>query len=107
MSLAVFHESKTYSVFPFGSGKALKRVPHDVRSRERLPAEKLHKATAEHIWHAVQFLCESPTEHNFGPSTDFDLIAPNDDRLPPKAVFGLAATEALGFTVQPRHFSGG
>jgi hypothetical protein len=85
----------------------LRRVTLDFRSRERLPAEELHKVTAEHIWHAVQFLCENPMKHDFGPSTDFDLIAPNGDRLPLKAVFGLAATQALGFTVQPRHFSGG
>jgi hypothetical protein len=85
----------------------LRSVALDSRIRKRLPAEQLHKVTAEHLWHSVQFLCENPMKHNFGPSTDFDVIAPNGDRLPPKAVFGLAATEALGFTVQPGHFSGG
>jgi hypothetical protein len=74
---------------------------------ERLPADELHKVTAEHIWTAVQALRDNPEQHRFGPSTDFDLITNSGDRLPPKAVFGLAASEALGFDVQPKHFTGG
>jgi len=45
--------------------------------------------------------------HGYGESTDFDLIAGEGARLPPKAVFGLAASQALGFAVQPKHFSAG
>ncbi|QIB87965.1 hypothetical protein G3I75_20520 [Pseudomonas aeruginosa] len=29
------------------------------------------------------------------------------ERLPPKAVFGLAATRALGFAIKPKHFTAG
>lgn len=35
------------------------------------------------------------------------MIAENGQRLPPKAVFGLAASDALGFEVLPEHFSAG
>jgi 5-methylcytosine-specific restriction protein A len=45
--------------------------------------------------------------HAYGESTDFDLVTSDGRRLPPKAVFGLAATEALGFPVLPKHFTGG
>ncbi|UBV42103.1 hypothetical protein LAJ19_10710 [Deinococcus taeanensis] len=41
------------------------------------------------------------------PSTDYDLVLATGERLPLKAVFGLAATEALGFPVLPKHFTGG
>jgi hypothetical protein len=85
----------------------LKRVEADFRSSERLPSDELHKVTAEHIWRAVQALRENPSQHGFGSSTDFDLLTSAGDRLPPKAVFGLAASEALGFEVQPKHFTGG
>jgi 5-methylcytosine-specific restriction protein A len=71
----------------------------------RLPAEELQKVTAEHIWNAVQKLSAGFKEHPFKESTGYDLIA--DTRLDPKAVFGVAATEALGFEVLPGHFSGG
>jgi hypothetical protein len=79
----------------------------DKRSAERLPAETFDSVTAEHIWSALEKLREPGFEHRYGPSTDFDLITDDGARFPPKAVFGLAATEALGFDVLPRHFSGG
>lgn len=88
---------------------ALNAVPLkiDLRSQQRLPADELNKVTAEHIWNAVQLLLNGYAEHGFGESTDFDLIADDGARLPPKAVFGIAATEALKFKVLPKHFSGG
>jgi hypothetical protein len=73
----------------------------------RLPAEVLEKVTAKHIWDAVQALLAGDVQHPFGPSTDYDVLADDGTRLPPKAVFGIAATEALGFKVVPDHFSGG
>jgi 5-methylcytosine-specific restriction protein A len=83
------------------------RVAKDLRSRDRLPAEELERVTAEHVWHAVEKLREGGREHRFGASTDFDLVTAAGERFPPKAVFGLAASEVLGFEVQPSHFSGG
>jgi 5-methylcytosine-specific restriction protein A len=83
------------------------RVARDLRSAERLPTEDLYRVTAEHVWNAVEKLRDPGLEHPFGPSTDFDLVTNEGERFPPKAVFGLAASEALGFAVQPKHFSGG
>lgn len=79
----------------------------DLRSEDRLPASELAKVTPEHMWNAVQRLLGGYKDHGFDDSTDYDLLAPDDMRLPPKAVFGVAATEALGFSVLPKHFSAG
>lgn len=45
--------------------------------------------------------------HEFGESTDYDVLLDDGTRLAPKAVFGLAASTALGFAVKPRHFAAG
>ena len=83
-------------------------IDKDLRSAERLPAQLLRKVTAEHIWNAIGKLRDPELKHGYGPSTDFDLVTEADERFaPPKAVFGIAATEALGFAVLPKHFSGG
>ncbi|MFD3301938.1 HNH endonuclease [Aquipseudomonas alcaligenes] len=81
------------------------RVPD--RSLARLPAEQLRKVSSRHIWQAVQDIIGGLEVPGFGPSTDYDLVTEEGDRLPPKAVFGLAATQALGFQVQPKHFTAG
>lgn len=73
----------------------------------RLSARALQAVTAEHLWSAVQKLAQAPDDHPFGPSRGFDLVMEDGVRLAPKAVFGLAAAEALGFSVGPEHFSGG
>jgi hypothetical protein len=77
------------------------------RSRKRLPAALLQKVTPKHVWTAVQKLLGGHQVEPFGQSTDFDLIADDGQRLPPKAVFGIAASDAPGFQVLPRHFTGG
>lgn len=81
----------------------------DFRSMERLPAEMLRRATPEYIWRAVQkFIVGDVEGDSFGPSTDYDLIADNGQRLRPKAVFGLALSLALdGEPIGPRHFTAG
>ncbi|WP_186134941.1 HNH endonuclease [Burkholderia gladioli] len=81
----------------------------DFRSMERLPAEVLRRATPEYIWRAVQkFIDGDVTDDPFGPSTDYDLIADDGQRLRPKAVFGLALSLALdGEPIGPRHFTAG
>jgi 5-methylcytosine-specific restriction protein A len=79
----------------------------DRRHLERLPAAELRKVTAKQIHAAAQKLADGFTDHRFGESTDYDLITPSGVRLDPKAVFGVAATDALGFSVRPIHFSGG
>lgn len=75
------------------------------RSALRLPEADLGLVTASHVWDAVQELLAG-AKHDFGESSDFDLCT-EGQRLPPKAVFGIAATSALGFPVQPVHFLAG
>lgn len=82
-------------------------VKRDFRSEERLPVTEFEKVTPEHLLIAVQRLLAGYSDHGFGDSIDYDVAVDDGLRLPPKAVFGLAATEALGYRVEPRHFVGG
>lgn len=79
----------------------------DMRSAERFPVKKFDAIGADHILEAVQMLLDGYADHAFGPSTDYDLIAMDGKRLPPKAVFGIAATLALKEEVLPKHFTAG
>jgi hypothetical protein len=74
---------------------------------QRLPVSELEKVTAEHVFHAVQKLLSGYEAHSFDSSNDYDVVLEDGTRLAPKAVFGLAASEALGFEVLPKHFSAG
>jgi hypothetical protein len=76
------------------------------RTDRRFVAATFEPVTAQHFLNAARRLAEGYREHAFGPSTDYDLLF-NGKRLPPKAVFGLAASEALGFPVRPENFSAG
>ncbi len=73
----------------------------------QLSSEELSLVGADHIFRAVQRLLDDPTGHTYEPSADFDLVTDEGDRLPPQAVFALAATSALGRSVLPTHFTGG
>ena len=55
----------------------------------------------------MQALASGSGEHPFTESNHYAVIADSGVRLPPKAVFALAASEALGFHVLPQHFSAG
>ena len=89
------------------AGYAL-RLPDTSSQTDRLPAETLSRATPEYIWHAVQLLLAGEVAHSFGPSTDYDLVADSGRRLPPKAVFGVALSMALGGAeIKPKHFAAG
>lgn len=73
----------------------------------RLSAEQLRQVSPEHVFRAVkEVLLEGPGDP-FGPSTDYDLLTDTGQPLPPKAVFGRAASIALKFVVGPEHFLGG
>ena len=74
---------------------------------ERLPAATFDRVSEDHIWRAVERLVSSQVQHSFGESTDYDVIADDGARLPPKAVFGVAASDALGIEIGPRNFTGG
>ena len=83
------------------------KTGHLLDDDERLPAATFDQVGADHIWHAVERLLAGEVSHPFGESMNHDVLADNGERLPPKAVFGLAATVALGFDVRPRHFKSG
>lgn len=83
------------------------KVQDDLRRLERIPIAEFSRVTADLIWRAMQGLASGSVEHPFAESTHYDVIADSGVRLPPKAVFGLAASEALGFQVLPHHFSAG
>ena len=87
--------------------KLLGARPVKPRNRARIPAREFAAVTAEHIRLAVDDLLDGFTDHPFHESTYYDLLVDGEDRLDPKAVFGLAATRALGFQVLPEHFNGG
>ena len=72
-----------------------------------LPAQRLRGVTAEYVWFAVQDLLAGVEVPSYGPSTDYDLIAEGGIRLPPKQVFGLAASRALDRTITSADFTGG
>lgn len=74
---------------------------------KRLPAQLLRGVTAEYVWFAVQDLLAGVEVPSYGASTDYDLIAEGGIRLPPKQVFGLAASRALDRTITSADFTGG
>lgn len=76
------------------------------RHAQRFLSETFRSITPEHLLRAAERLVDGFANHAFGPSRKFDLLF-NDYSLAPKAVFGVAASEALGFPVGPENFSGG
>ncbi|MEM8813665.1 MAG: hypothetical protein AAGF59_13710 [Pseudomonadota bacterium] len=77
------------------------------RSALRLPADDLRKVTEIEIFSAIVRLQSGFAEHGFDDPLEYLLVAEDGTLLPPKAVFGLAASEALGFPVGPSNFNGG
>ncbi|SLN14121.1 hypothetical protein PSA7680_00292 [Pseudoruegeria aquimaris] len=84
-----------------------REVSQGKSQRGRLSAEVLNRVTADFVRQAVFDTIDSGPDPAFGESREYDLIAGEGVRLPPKAVFGRAASLALGFRVLPRHFSAG
>lgn len=79
----------------------------NVRALNRIPQADFDRVKPHHIWMAVEALRGETDWAPYSPSIDYDVLLEEGVRLPPKAVFGRAASEALGFPVLPRHFSGG
>lgn len=73
----------------------------------KIKAESLERVTAEYFYRAIAKADQSPMREMYGQSTKFDLLLDDGTRYPPKLIFGIAATEALGFEVKPKHFSAG
>jgi len=76
------------------------------RHDRRFLAATFAPLTGAHFLRAAQRLASGFVDHPFDPSNKYDLLF-DGYRLAPKAVFGLAASEALGFPVRPENFSGG
>lgn len=74
---------------------------------ERLPAAQLRKVKSAHIDAAVAILLNGGSAPNFANSTDYDVLTPDNVRLAPKKVFGLALKHALGIEAFPGHFASG
>ena len=83
------------------------RVNKSFGIKERIPSTELNRVTAYQIWQAVDVLLHGSVKHPFRESTHYDVIAETGEYLPPKAVFGLAVSEALGFKLLPEHFAAG
>ena len=79
----------------------------DLRHLNRLTSDQLSTVRADHIYSAVQELVTDPARHEGHRSTTYILIDEAGNRLPPKAVFGLAASKALGIDVAHSDFVGG
>jgi hypothetical protein len=77
-----------------------------LRPDGNLPADLLEAVTPEHLFIAGQMLSAGYADHDFGEHTDYEVVF-QAKRLKPKAMFGVAASRALGFRVLPGHFHGG
>lgn len=100
-------ETATGSVGELAAVVGAKPASDVPRSALRLPASDLRKVTAYDIWLAIEALHDGLEKGPFDDSSGYDLVTAEGGRLPPKAVFGRAATSALGFPVGPVNFSGG
>jgi hypothetical protein len=76
------------------------------RHDRRFVATTYRPLNGEHLLNAARLLAEGHASHDFGPSTRYDVLF-EGERLPPKALFGLAASAALGFRVRPENFTAG
>ena len=76
------------------------------RHASRFTASTLEVVTERHLLSAARRLAAGLDLSPFAPSTDYDVVY-DGLRLPPKALFGLAASDALGFPVRPENFRGG
>ncbi len=96
-----------YQIFEESNTEAKPQKNADRQIPEKLSAQTLQQVTAEYIWKAVQSLLSGAQAEEYGASVDYDLLVDRGVRLAPKQVFGLAASDALGFIVKPFHFTAG
>ncbi|MER8743126.1 hypothetical protein NKH54_08570 [Mesorhizobium sp. M1004] len=76
------------------------------RNAGRLPVAVLRRVKPRMIEAAIDSFMAG-LSHNFGQSTDFDLLLPSGERLPPKAIFGIALTPVIGRPARPTDFTAG
>jgi hypothetical protein len=72
----------------------------------RVPAKTLRLVEPWMIDEAIGTFIAG-TDHNFQGSRDYDLLLPSGERLPPKAIFGIALSQVIGRPAMPTDFSAG
>lgn len=72
----------------------------------RLPATILRLVEPWMIDEAIDTFTAG-ADHSFQDSRDYDLLLPSGERLPPKAVFGIALSKVIGRPAKPADFSAG
>ena len=72
----------------------------------RITAKELRRVRHNHILEALDIL-RNGNNSDYGRSRKFDVLTDKNELFPPKELFGIAATIALGYQVKPEHFSGG
>jgi 5-methylcytosine-specific restriction protein A len=75
-------------------------------SNLRLPAKTLRLVEPWMIDEAIDAFIAG-ADHNFHGSRDYDLLLSSGDRLPPKAIFGIALGRVIGRPARPTDFSAG
>lgn len=88
-------------MFPLKLIKPLNEITH------RIPTAELKKVLKANILSAIEKYRSDSEKHSFGDSVEYDLLLDDGTRLPPKAIFGIAASEALGYQLTPQDFSSG
>ncbi|MGF6254100.1 HNH endonuclease [Ensifer sp. LBL] len=89
------------------SSELLGLLNQGVRTRQpRLQAETLRRVEPWMIDEAIEAF-KSGVQHGFQGSTDYDVLLPTGERLPPKAIFGIALSGVIGRPAMPSDFSGG
>ena len=82
-------------------------VEGDTRREGWLTEADVKTIKTDHILEAMQALRSGSASHRFAASTHYDVVLDDGTRLAPKAVFGVAASRALGRDVGPGDFNGG
>lgn len=82
----------------------LKAVPREGGSR--LSAAIQRQVQPHMIDEAIEAYLAG-AEHNFHGSRDYDLLLPSGERLPPKAIFGIALAKVIERPATPSDFSAG
>ena len=75
--------------------------------QNRLPNSAFAGITKEDVEFAINQITLGKILHRYGDSIKFDLVCVDGRRLPPKAVFGVAASHRLGYEILPENFTGG
>ena len=82
-------------------------VKTESTSRNRLSIDDMKRIKRSDLREAAQSLIEGKVKHSFADSTHYDILLSDGRRLPPKALFGVAASRVLNIEVLPAHFIGG